>query len=195
MPLSKGTNPNHPKKGESIKAEPIRSMIAIDRIKTLLNEQPRNRALFVVGINTGLTASQLLNLKVKDVINKNVLKIDESNGSKRSVILNKAATGAITCLLRTKKHKNSDYLFCGAKGRLAVQTLNSLVKKWCKQVNLAENYGALSLRKTWGYHQKKTFSVDMPVLSNMFGHQTQKQTFDYLCVQPDTTESVYRNEL
>jgi integrase len=78
---------------------------------------------------------------------------------------------------------------------MTVSYLNRLVKGWCKQINLKGNYGSHSLRKTWGYHQRKTFGVDIPTLMTCFNHSTQRQTLDYLCIQPEEVQSVYMNEL
>ena len=36
-----------------------------------------------------------------------------------------------------------------------------------------------------------TFSVGIPELMVCFNHSTQKQTLDYLCVQPEEIKSVY----
>jgi hypothetical protein len=58
------SNPNHPKKGSSIKVEPIRQKAAIQRIKAALLHGGKHRdyCLFVLGINTALRANELLGL-------------------------------------------------------------------------------------------------------------------------------------
>ena len=53
-------NPNHPKKGSSIKVDPIKSLKDIKAIKKLLHDKPRDLCLFTLGINTNLRASDLL---------------------------------------------------------------------------------------------------------------------------------------
>jgi hypothetical protein len=40
-------NPNHPKLGDTIKVEPIRTVNAINQIKKALAPSPRNFAIFV----------------------------------------------------------------------------------------------------------------------------------------------------
>ena len=65
--MEKGHNFNHPKKGSSIKVEPIKSKKHIQTIKKLLTDKPLDYALFVIGINTNLRASDLLRIKVKQV--------------------------------------------------------------------------------------------------------------------------------
>ncbi len=74
-------------------------------------------------------------------------------------------------------------------------SVNRLVKSWCRAINLKGNYGSHTLRKTWGYHQRVTFGVGLPELMVCFNHSTQRQTLEYLCVQPEEIRSVYANEL
>ena len=65
--MQKGQNYNHPKKGSSIKVDPIKSKQDIQTIKKLLADKPLDYALFVIGINTNLRASDLLRIKVGQV--------------------------------------------------------------------------------------------------------------------------------
>ena len=60
-------NPNHPKLGDTIKVEPIRTVNAINKLKQYLAPSPRNLALFVVGINTAYRASELLSIRLGQV--------------------------------------------------------------------------------------------------------------------------------
>jgi len=52
-----------------------------------------------------------------------------------------------------------------------------------------------NIRKTWGYHQRVTFGVDLPRLMVCFNHSTQRQTLDFLCIHPEEIKDVYENEL
>jgi integrase len=78
---------------------------------------------------------------------------------------------------------------------LTVPSVIRLVKAWCKAINLQGNFGSHTLRKTWGYHQRVTFGTDIPRLMICFNHSSQRQTLDYLCVQPEEIKDVYENEL
>lgn len=90
----------------------------------------------------------------------------------------------------------SDYLFKSPKGPvLTVPSVHRLVKGWCRDIKLKGNYGSHTLRKTWGYHQRVTFGVDLPRLMVCFNHSTQCQMLDYLCIQPEEIKDVYENEL
>ena len=54
--------------GSKIKVEPIRKKKDINLIKKLLSDKPLDQALFTVGINTNLRASDLLALQDLDVL-------------------------------------------------------------------------------------------------------------------------------
>jgi hypothetical protein len=60
-------NPNHPKKGDIIAVDPVRAVKDIRSIKKMLADKPRDLALFVVGINTNLGASDLTRVTVGQV--------------------------------------------------------------------------------------------------------------------------------
>ena len=53
-----------------MKVEPIIDVKNIKSIKKLLVDQPRNRLLFVMGINSGLRVQDILSLKVSDEIGR-----------------------------------------------------------------------------------------------------------------------------
>jgi hypothetical protein len=61
------SNPNHPKTGSQIKVDPIKNLKDVKSIKKLLKDNPRDYALFVIGINTNLRASDLVNITVQQV--------------------------------------------------------------------------------------------------------------------------------
>jgi hypothetical protein len=52
-----------------------------------------------------------------------------------------------------------------------------------------------TLRKTFGYHQRVTFNVGVPELMVAFNHSSQRETLEYLCIQPEEVRSIYMNEL
>ena len=190
---------NHPKKGSSIKVEPIRDLKAIRTIKKLLAGHPRNYCLFVLGINTAFRAGDLLSITVGQVRNLGVgdhLEVrEQKTGKLRRVTLNRAAVDAIQRLLDSREFGDGDFLFSGQRGRLSVSYVTRLVKGWCREINLKGRYASHSLRKTFGYHQRVTYGVALPVLVELYGHATQRQTLDYLCVQDEEIRDVYMNEL
>ena len=197
--MKKTRNQNRPKKGDQIKVDPIRKRKDIESIKKLLGDDPRNSALFTIGINTNLRASDLLRIRVgqvRDLKPGDEIELKEKKtGKSRRITLNKASVQAIQRLLASRPYADDDLLFTGQRGPLTVPSVHRLVKGWCRAINLKGNYGSHSLRKTWGYHQRVTFGVDIPRLMVCFNHSTQRQTLDYLCIQPEEIKDVYQNEL
>jgi integrase len=195
-------NPNHPKKGASIKVEPIRDKKAIQRIKKLLRDDPRDLCLFVVGINTAFRANELLSLQVEHVRYLqpgDVLQRKQSKTQKyRGVILNRSAHAAIQTWLASQHGQclsDTDFLFTGKRGVLTVPTVSTMVKTWCRNVGLKGNYGSHTLRKTWGYWQRKERGTAIPLLMEAFRHTTQRQTLEYLCIEADEIAEIYSLEL
>ena len=196
------TNLNHPKKGSQITVEPIRKIKDIKLIKKLLQDSPRNLCIFILGINTNLRASDLLKITVGQVkhlqAGEEITLKEKKTQKKRRINLNNTCIEAIQILLKSKKMNDDDFLFQSQRKNgkaLTVPSLSQFVKNWCKEINLKGNYASHSLRKTWGYHQRITFGVGIPELMVCFNHSNQKQTLDYLCIQPEEIKSVYQNEL
>ena len=197
--MQKGQNWNRPQQGDQIKVEPIRKRKDIENIKKLLADNARDSALFTLGINTNLRASDLLRIRVgqvRDLKPGDEIELKEKKtGKSRRITLNKACVQATQRLLALRPYADEDLLFTGQRGLLTVPSVHRLVKGWCRAINLRGNYGSHSLRKTWGYHQRVTFGVDIPRLMVCFNHSTQRQTLDYLCIQPEEIKDVYQNEL
>lgn len=197
--MYKGENRNHPAIGSIIRVEPIRDLKAIRTIKKLLADKPRDLALFTLGINTNLRASDLLQIRAGAV--RNLKPMDEfelkekKTGKLRRISLNKACVESIQRLLKSCTFSDDQPIFSGQRGPLTVPTVNSLVKGWCKAVNLVGNFGSHTLRKTFGYHQRVTFGRGVAELMAVFNHSSEKQTLDYLCVQPEEIKSIYASEI
>jgi integrase len=180
-----------------MKVDPIKRLKDVRSIKRLLADSPRDSALFIIGINTNLRASDILNLTIEQVehiqAGGEVEIKEKKTGKKRRLTLNEEVVNAIHCLLSnySGKYLASDLLFQGQRGSITVKTLTRLVKKWCGDINLRGNYGAHTLRKTWGYHQRTRVGTSIPELMVMFNHTSQKQTLDYLCIQPEEIKNAY----
>ena len=197
------SNSNHPRKGSGIKVEPIRDRKDIALIKKILAGRPLDLAMFVVGINTNLRASDLLNITIDQVRGlrpgESFELREKKTGKQRRVTMNAACVNAIKPLIEKnslqKAGPESGMLFVGQRGPVTVPGLSKKVKVWCQEAKLKGNYAAHTLRKTWGYHQRVTFGVDLPTLMECFNHSTQKQTLAYLCIQPEEIKSAFMNEL
>lgn len=189
-------NPNHPKKGSSIKVEPIRDRSAIKRIKKLLHDQPRNLALFTLGINVAFRANELVALDVGDVEHLAAGDVLDHKQKKtknyRAVVINQPVYEALQSWLDVRTPSDSPALFVSQRGgRLTIPSVHALVKMWCGNVGLKGNYGSHSLRKTWGYMQREA-GVSETLISEAYGHASVKQTRSYLGVQSKEVRSLYQ---
>lgn len=193
--MARDGNKNHPTKGSTIKVQPIRDVKAITTIKKLLKDKPRDYCLFVVGINTNLRASDLLKITAGMVRHckegDEIVLTEQKTGKERRITLNISACEAIQKLLANVDLADEKPLFFSQRQEaLSVPAVNALVKDWCREINLKGNYGSHTLRKTFGFHQRQA-GIDIPTLMVMFNHSSQKQTLDYLCVQPTEIKDAY----
>lgn len=193
-------NGNHPKRGSSIKVEPIRDMKDIKKIRDLLKDKPRDLCLFTLGINTNLRASDLVRITISQVAHleagDSLYLKEKKTGKNKGVTLNQTVITAIRQLIEPIED-HSGPLFQSRKKNAALQPsyINYLVKEWCKAIKLPGNYGSHTLRKTFGYIHRTRFNTDIPTLMIMFNHSSQKQTLDYLGVQPTEIKNAYMREI
>lgn len=195
-------NPNHPTKGSKITVEPIRNLDHITSIKQLLASKPRDLLLFTLGINNGIRTGDILKLKVQDLANKRVgdtISIKESKTGKTNIImLNKAVHKALTAYFASENCQPTDYLFKSRSGTnrpLTVQTVNRMVKSWTRSINLQGNYGAHTLRKTFGYIQRTQYGVGFEVLCKRFNHGNPTVTMRYLGISDSEVVEILQNEV
>jgi len=195
-------NPNHPKKGCVTKVEPIRDLKDIKAILKLLNDKPKAQLLFALGINNGLRTGDILRLKVKDVKD---LKIGDSfeiterkTGKKNVLIINKTVDKYLKKYLSCTDLENERFLFLSQKNLdhpITVGHVNRLVKEWCKAINLKGNYGAHTLRKTWGYIKRTRDGVGFEVIAKRFNHSSPVTTMRYLGIQDKEVYSTVMEDI
>lgn len=136
-----------------------RSQVWEIRKKLELAENWRDLCLFSVAIDTMLRASDLLALKVGDLLDENnepkhQLNIRQQKTEKAvTVELSKYSGDAIKIWLKEKPKSRFDYIFTGLRncnqqpiGRVQY---SKLIKKWVKEIRLnPDNYSTHSLRRT-----------------------------------------------
>jgi integrase len=199
--MTKGQNSNRPQKGSKIAVDPIRRMKDIQSISKMLSDNPRNNLLFVMGTNNGLRTGDLLKLKVSDVKGMKVgdtLIIKEGKTGKRNMlVMNKSIHKSLQMYLEALKPMDDDFLFASRKGNrsITIQCVNNMVKKWAGEINLKGNYGAHSLRKTWGYIQRTSYGVGFEILCKRFNHSSPAITMRYLGIEDKEVQNILMNEV
>ena len=186
--------------------EPIRNQQKIYAIKQYILGDKYNKAyrvrdylLFVFGINSALRISDLLSLRVKDVLNsqgeiKDHFKIRTSKTRKElKILINDSVKKALEkYFAEVKFPAPGDYLFKTQTGqqldRIRAWTL---IKKWVKAVGLdPANYGTHTLRKTWGYHSRKNFGVPIELISEKLGHSSSAVTKRYIGISQEEINNI-----
>lgn len=196
-------NPNHPKPGDIIKAQPIKDLALIAAIEAYLANSLRDLALFILGINTNLRASDLRKLVVGDVKGVEVgaaFFLRETKTQKvRKIFLNRKVCETLQRWLAVHPWGDtlSAPLFPNLRTGepLRVSTISQMVKAWCRAVGLNGHYSSHTLRKTFGHIHFKVHKTPIEVLMSTFNHSSQKQTLDYLCVDDEDVRDAYLREV
>jgi len=100
--------------------------------------------------------------------------------------------------LEASNHYDDDYLFQSRRGHqkpLTIMTVNRMIKEWCKTINLEGNYGAHSLRKTFGYIQRTKFGVGFELICKRFNHSSPSVTMRYLGIEDKEVLEILTHEI
>lgn len=199
--MTKG-NPNHPKKGDRIKVQPIRNTKDIESIRKLLSNNTRDLLLFCLGINNGVRCGDLLKLKVNQVkylkSGETLTIVEQKTGKENVIMVNKSCHKVLKQYLDEMKPNDDDYLFKSKKGQnqpLSVGTVNVMIKNWCSSINLKGNYGTHTMRKTFGYIQRTKFGVGWELLCKRFNHSSPSVTMRYLGIEDKEVNGILMNEI
>ncbi len=192
---------------KAAEVEPIKSIKDIAKIKQYLigKENKRDYMLFVVGINVGLRAGDLLNLKIRDVFQDNkvvdtVIINEEKTDKKRDFEINKSAKGAILLYVDTLKNIDPDsYLFKSRKGDgpVTVEAAHKIIKTTLNELNIKGNYGTHTLRKSFAYHiyanNIKTNPSIINTLQKILNHSSASVTLRYIGITKAVISDVYNS--
>ena len=185
-----------------MKVDPITDLKNIKRIKKHLKQNYRDKLLFIMGINSGLRVQDILALKVSDVksiqVGERVALVEKKTGKSNVFIINSEIRSALDEYLSKANLQDHHYLFKSRKGRncaLTTYAVTMLVQQWCDELRIDGNYGAHSLRKTWCYHQRKTFGVSWEILAKRLNHASPSITRRYLGVQEEEVEEILLNTI
>jgi integrase len=171
--------------------QPIRKKSEINKMKAALGN-PRDKLLFIFGINSALRISDILKLKVGDVRGKETLKLRETKTSKaKDFLLNDSIQKALKDLLPTDANDN-DWLFPSRKGDKAITRVQAyrVLNAAAERAGLSLDIGTHTLRKTFAYHAYKA-GVDLALLMSVLNHSSQRETLRYIGIIQDDVNSVF----
>ncbi len=178
--------------------EPIRNKTKIQQMYHYLNgKDPKFGLMMKFGLNTGLRISDILPLKVKDILTssngfKDYLVIKERKTKKEKKIkLNAALRKVIIPYIKEHKLSLDDYLFPSKKGNYIGRIQAYRVLKEAAVLIGIENFGTHSLRKTWGYWTYKMSKYNIGLIMDTFNHSSQSITLRYIGVNQDQKDELY----
>jgi integrase len=169
--------------------EAIRDKKIISAMKRYLKaHSERDYLLFVFGINTGLKITEILNVKVSDVMDPNgkAKEFYQLPGVEKEVFLNPKVRKAIQHYVQSNQLKRENYLFQSPKTQKPItrQQAYRIIQQAGKEAGFSGKIGTNSLRKTFGYHAYKR-GVAISLLQKHFNHSTPSETLKYLGISKD----------
>ena len=184
---------------KSNEVEPIKKVKDIAKVKQYLlgKDNKRNYCIFVVGINVGLRAGDLLSLRICDVTDDNrifneVSITEQKTGKSRTFTLNKSAKDSIQLYLNTLPAVDLDgWLFPSRKGgHIGVRPLHHIIKTTLKELGIKGNYGTHTLRKTMAFHRYQN-NVPIETLQKMLNHSSSAITLRYIGITKEVITDCY----
>lgn len=186
-----------------ISVDPIKDEKKISALKKYLlgSGNLRNYAMVVVGLNTALRISDILNLTWGSIydfendkfLNSVYLKEMKTKKSKK-LKLNKNAIDSLNLYFNSiDRPSKDDYIFKSREGQnkpLTRQMAYDIIKDGADAVGIKGNIACHSLRKTFGYWSAKK-GVPIHILMELYNHSSERTTKRYLGITQDDLDDVY----
>lgn len=193
--------------------EEIKAMIKVfnNRIEEAPDEDKRwiaarNKMLFLIGINIGIRASDLCDIKWNFFLNEDGAfkdsyslqpKKTKKTGKFVKLYFNDAIKKAITDYLEEYPMEDmNDYVFKSREGDSHITSihLGKIIKDTAKEAGIERNICSHSLRKTFGYHvwhNAKDKEKALIMLMTIFNHSSVIMTKKYIGLMDEEIEDVF----
>lgn len=184
--------------------QPIRTK---EDLKKLENFYPdttpvsqRNHLLILMGLNTALRITDILNMKwnaVYDFANQrlktHVELTEQKTGKYTRIVLNAILQDALINWMAVKQPAPGDAIFESARSKNPLDRYQAyrIIRRAASGCGLCDHIGCHSLRKTFGYHAWKQ-GVPPAVLMDIYNHSSYQVTTRYLCIDQDDRDNVFR---
>lgn len=212
QPKKKGNYKANYNEGEKQEVYPFRTEEDLQKMHEyfISKKMWRNDLMFILGINIGLRAGDLLELTWGQVFPENRTEVangvtvkEEKTDKWRTFYFNDSCKKAIIeyYAIFTAKGKiptDDDYIFASRKGNshIEVRPAGLILKKASQAVGITYNVGTHSMRKTFGYWQLKAHKDDavfLCELQEMFNHSSPKITLRYCGLEAEKMEQYYND--
>ena len=209
--------PHNYKKGERQTVYPLKRHEDIINIANWLMENKSKKYVlaFILGINIGLRANELLSLRMNQLFwpdgsvrfiedledTSDGIEILQSKTKKyRTVFLNAECKAALEWYfpVRGVCLYSEAFLFSSREGgSIHVDTFRKVLKEAALACGIKQNVGTHTCRKTWGWSQYKyncdKANLDITMLQRAFGHSSPEVTLRYLGITEEEDKALYHN--
>jgi len=178
--------------------QPIKITNQIAEIKKNMLEDGKRKEylLFVLGINSGLRISDILQLKWQDVQTKTVVVKEHKTGKTKKFPLNKSVLVAIGTFSQEEKPAE-EYIFAsnsnrvGASGRpWTRQYAYVFLNEYAREAGVEDKIGTHTLRKTFGYFAYMATN-DIALVQKLLNHSSPAETLRYIGITQLMLNNVY----
>ena len=182
------------KKTHLIDVQPIRSKEQIKDMKWALKRHcsERDYILFMIGINTGLRVSDLLQLKTHMILKlkrkrRKELKVKEGKTKKERII---NLTSIFDEVYQYAQTVENTWLFPSRKGDQPISKIQAY-RQLQKAGDFAdvESIGTHTMRKTFGYWFYKQ-TKDVAMLQDILNHSTPQITLKYIGINKEEKDNI-----
>lgn len=174
--------------------QPLRSLSQIEDMKWSLQKycSQRDYILFLMGINTGLRVSDLLQLQVKDIKSKKSLVVREGKTQKPRTIYLSNIYDELESYLSVLK--DSKWVFPSRKGDKPISRIQAYrqLNKSANMVDINEGIGTHTMRKTFGYWYYKRTN-DIASLQMILNHSHPEVSLKYIGITEEEIENSLSN--
>lgn len=162
-------------------------------------KNPRDKALFLLGVLSGFRISELLSLTIPDIYQYGQV-VDrvrvramhmKGNEETREVPLHPDAKKALRELMDTLENKTSGFVFKSQKSDKAITRMQAhrILKEAYSEVRLQGKCATHSMRKTFAQNVYKALDHDIFKTAKALGHKNVGNTASYLSVDQDEIDA------
>jgi len=164
-------------------------------LRDVCRQDKRTLAIVELMLQVGLRISEVANLRLDDIGDKELVIREYESHGQRQVPLNPAARKAINDYLEERQDSKSKFLFITKTGRqLLVRNIRSILNRYFEKSGFA-NVKVNDLRNTFIVEQLSA-GVPLDIISRIVGHKRLSTTERYLSlVDKSSTEGVALKEL
>lgn len=161
---------------------------------------PRDRALVTLGVKTGFRISELLSLRINDVLQFGRL-VDrvtvqrrnmKKKVSSRTVVLHPAAKTAIEAwMARPRSSDPRAFLFCGKRGEHRSITRTHawrILTAAYRRLGMQGKLGTHAMRKSFAAHVYEKLGHDLVKTQKAMGHASVSSTVSYLSFKEEEVD-------